>query len=588
MPTPTPHLLAPICPTIRGRRLLSRQASNIHISSPTATLVAMLIALSIQCGCVESLSFTPTPPTVPALRLPMNNAYLGSVHSSDLRPKFVWEPSTAESSGEIRYELQFSTDSTFPASDVTTIETFETSYQPPTALPVSLVAPVGARYFWRVQACLRNSCSDFARPWYANVGRVASDYNGDGYSDLAIGAPLSNAIYPSGGIVYMYYGNQGATLDGEPDAQVGTVDETFPQQQFGTVICNAGDVNADGFSDLLVGIKFLDGGFSARVFLYLGAPINFDVVVDSLFQPDVGTGGYAENLAGAGDLNGDGYDDIVVQHFLYSESVSFAKVYMGAPAGAIDTSADASLSWAGRYSVVRAAGDTNGDGFGDLIVGSGEDMEKGSYAGAAYIYEGGPGKFFDEEPDAKLFGYESMEFFGESVSSAGDFNGDGYSDVMAGIRKTGESGDGRPGRAYIFSGGPGEFDIVVDLTLFGRFGNDQFGRFMDNAGDVNGDGYSDLILGGLESYLFFGGEVGVVDNVSDAKLVSGKTSVFSAGDLNGDGIEDVGVGIGSVDAIGRVELYAGDNGLGFNVSPYSTLTGPEAGDGFGISVALHP
>jgi hypothetical protein len=103
----------------------------------TLPLLALLLT-----GCVDSLAFTPQAPTVPVLRLPMNDAYLGSVHadrSRSLRPKFVWEPSRSASSSFF-YELQLSTDSSF-IRDVDTVETTQTTYQPNTALQVSQPPP---------------------------------------------------------------------------------------------------------------------------------------------------------------------------------------------------------------------------------------------------------------------------------------------------------------------------------------------------------------------------------------------------------------------------------------------------------------
>ncbi len=556
-------------------------------SSPSLQRLALSIFTLLAIGCVEPTTFTPLAPTPPALRLPMNNAYLGSIHSSDLRPKFVWEPSVASSSGDIRYEIQLSTDRTFEGDKIeATI--FEPEFQPDQALPVSLVAPVGARYFWQVRACVRDSCSKYTRPRYANVGRVQKDYNGDGYSDLVISAPASNMIYPRGGLAYLYYGGPGESLDEIPDATIGTMIETRPDLFFGIASSPAGDVNGDGFADLLIGIRASLNGLSQRAYLYLGTPASFDIVVDTAFLPTPSLPGYAKKMAGAGDLNGDGYDDVVVQAFVDEQTTSYAKVYFGAPKGAVDTRPDGNLSWPGRYSVATTAGDVNGDGFADLIIGSGEDMEGGSYYGAAYIFEGGAGDSFDEAFDSKLLGYENREHFGENVASAGDLNGDGFSDVMVGIRKTGESGDGRPGRAYVFFGGAGPFDRMVDLTLQGTSTNDQFGQWMAPAGDVDGDEYDDLVIGGADSYLYFGGPGRSMDIFADATLPGHPTLVFPGGDLNGDGLDDVGVSIASYQVTGRVNLYLGKPDWLLATTPNTTLQGATALEGFGASVASLP
>src|SRR6185503_3426915 len=179
---------------------------------------------------------------------------------------------------------------------------------------------------------------------------------------------------------------------------------------------------------------------------------------------------------------------------------------------------------------VSSAGDVNGDGYGDVIVGA---HQYSSNTGRAYVYYGGPGA--DNVADLTLTGETTSSFFGVFVSSAGDMNGDGYGDLIVGA--FGYSGN--TGRAYVYYGGPSP-DAVADLTLTGGAVGDAFGLSVSSAGDVNGDGYGDVIVGADayssetgRAYVYYGGPG--TDAVADMTL-TGETvnsafgiSVSSAG-----------------------------------------------------------
>ncbi|MBL0108002.1 MAG: FG-GAP repeat protein [Ignavibacteria bacterium] len=150
--------------------------------------------------------------------------------------------------------------------------------------------------------------------------------------------------------------------------------------------------------------------------------------------------------------------------------------------------------------------------------------------------------------DVIMTGETSGNYFGNSVSSAGDVNGDGYTDVIVGSYLYSSN----TGRAYIYFGG-GSMNNVVDLTMTGETTSDFFGKSVSSAGDINGDGYSDVIVGATgyststgRAYIYFGGVS--MDNVADVIMTGEATgdsfgnSVSSAGDINGDGYSDVIVG----------------------------------------------
>jgi hypothetical protein len=210
-------------------------------------------------------------PTVPKPRLPMNGAYVGVMTvPGSLRPKFGWEGSTVQGGASVRYELQYSTDKNFGAAVTTTQMTTATNFQPAADLPnLSTLAPVGARYWWRVRACAGSACSAYSMARYVNVGRVPNDFNGDGFSDLAVVLPGKDA----GGMnevgeARVYFGANSASF---ASTAGWTMTGTSPGSvyRFGFV----GDINADGFADVAVTPQGMLGqSLTSRVFFGTASP----------------------------------------------------------------------------------------------------------------------------------------------------------------------------------------------------------------------------------------------------------------------------------------------------------------------------
>ncbi|MEZ4361143.1 MAG: FG-GAP-like repeat-containing protein [Kofleriaceae bacterium] len=540
----------------------------------THPLLYLAQALAASACSIDSTSYTPEPPTVPAPRLPMNNAYWGSVHTGKLAPRFVWEPSTAKIQDPIRYELQYSTDPTF-AAEVRTVETDETAFQVESSLPVSLTPPVGARYFWRLRSCVRNSCSEYSRPWYVNVGRVIKDYNGDGYSDLAIGAPGSDAVEMNGGRVYVYFGGPGEVVDATPDGVLGTANEIMnPETGFGSVVSYAGDMNGDGFADLIVAVP-AEANRTTWCYLYLGAKGNvFDEIKDLVFQ---GRRFFGWNTKSVGDVDGDGFDDLVIMNNNPGEES--AQLFKGGTV--LDARFDDALSGLSPYSFVEAAGDVNGDGFADILIG--EPQRDVTPTGIVTLYSGTSQRVFDASDAVTIPEHDPLEVFGTTASS-GDVNGDGFSDVVIGILQNGEVGDGRPGRAYVYMGSRERVRVQDEIPLNGVAMHDSFGRSLESGGDVNGDGYADVAVNGdSKTFIFHGGPGAGIDTTPDAILESGASDVRSTMDLNGDGNCDLVVPVFT--PAGRVDIYWGIAGSGIGPNIATTLSGAAADDYFG-SLAL--
>src|SRR5262245_53082712 len=200
---------------------------------------------------------------------------------------------------------------------------------------------------------------------------------------------------------------------------------------------------------------------------------------------------YGRSVAWVGDVNGDGDDDVLVGAFRYPEiqSVGQAYLYFGGPA--MDSVADLVIApppgGSGWFGVsVASAGDFNGDGHPDFIVGA----QQAGAQGKAFIYYGGPS--LDAAPDVTLTGESTgaITAFGASVASAGDVNEDGFDDVIVGAPWY-PGGNNKPGRAYVFFGGA-VAEAVADRVFSGVGFYDQLGSVVGSAGDVNGDGHPDV------------------------------------------------------------------------------------------------
>jgi hypothetical protein len=335
--------------------------------------------------------------------------------------------------------------------------------------------------------------------------------------------------------------------------------------QFGRSVSGAGDVNGDGYADVIVGAWGNDAGGSAsgRAYVYFGGPLA-DAVADLTLTGEAASDQFGFSVSGAGDVNGDGYADVIVgahSNNAGGNASGRAYVYFGGPLA--DAVADLTLTGEAAFNQfgrsVSGAGDVNGDGYADVIVGAWVNDAGGSSAGRAYVYFGGP--LADALADLTLTGAAAGDQFGISVSGAGDVNGDGYADVIVGAYLN-DSGGSDAGRAYVYFGGP-LADAVADLTLTGAAAVDEFGVSVSGAGDVNGDGYADVVVGAWgndagggsagRAYVYFGG---TLPNSTADLIFAGAAgdqlgiSVSDAGDLTGDGLADVIAGAFANDEVG--------------------------------------
>lgn len=371
----------------------------------------------------------------------------------------------------------------------------------------------------------------------------AGDLNNDGFSDFIVGAPYSLSkrgrvyIYSgaTGDLLYTYYGEASGDLFGSLVSSAGDVNgddcddviigatqvSVGPGRayvysgctgqllltivgeahgdRFGKV-ANAGDVNSDGYADVVVGAEENDaGGMNAgRVYVFLGGAGPYPSIIaaadaDYIFTGDALDARFGHPVAGVGDVNHDGYDDIIVgEHGDDAGGTNAGAAYViSVLAG------DTLFTFVGEapgdmFGIWAAgAGDMNGDGYEDLIVGA--DLHAG-WTGRAYVYSGKNGDLL-----YTFSGEASGDRFGFPVAGAGDVNGDGFADaIVSGYLNS--AGDWRSGRAYVFLGGPGPFPINVDAVaadyiFAGKAADDQLGFMLAGAGDVDGDGRDDVIVG---------------------------------------------------------------------------------------------
>ncbi len=419
------------------------------------------------------------------------------------------------------------------------------------------------------------------------------DLDGDGLDDLLVSAPYGGD-YVSSGRSYVVFGkpdHDPVTL-GELESGSGggfAILEGDASEGCGRAVANAGDVNGDGIADILLGEPFADAG--GLVHLVFGKT---DTTPVDLADVDDGTGGLSisstsigsgYSLAGIGDLDADGYGDFFVGSPFVDDLTGGGHVVFGAAdLGAFDLG-DVGAGVRGfvvegelpsTYAGTAAAGlgDINGDGIGDLGIGA---------PGDPYFSEPGTRHSFvvfgkvDEAPlslaslEADEGGFvlvgDSNGAAGHSIHGIGDIDGDGLGDLVIGDPAVGNT----DGRAYVVFGKTDSAPIVLTqlgdagFTIEGEDSWDLVGYSVDGAGDVNGDGIVDVIVGARgagpngdgsgAAYVVYGdpelaaidlGEVAMgiggfaMDGVMEGDLVG--SAVAGAGDINGDGLADVVVG----------------------------------------------
>ena len=355
----------------------------------------------------------------------------------------------------------------------------------------------------------------------------------------------------------------------------------------GGSVADAGDVDGDGFADLILGAP----GACPNGLWRAGSAYVYSGRTGALlwqFDGDAPRTGLGRQVSGAGDVDGDGYSDLLFGAPRWKQpglpTFGTARVHSGRTGTEIlrfeGTSIDGSFPTA-----LSAAGDIDGDSFSDLLIAAaGADPGGNDDAGAVYMYSGGAGTLI-----RRLDGAAAEDYFGSSVAAAGDVDGDGVDDAIIGALGADPNGFPETGSAYVYSGASGALLWQFDGPESGA----RFGTSVSEAGDVDQDGYSDVIIGAPErglndkgSAYVYSGRTGSLIWRFDAERREDwlGASVSGAGDADGDEVPDLLVGAPRphhLDKRGHAQLFSGATG-----GMLREFRGGSNGDRLGISLAL--
>jgi hypothetical protein len=446
---------------------------------------------------------------------------------------------------------------------------------------------------------------------------AAGDINDDGVDDLLIGSNGTDTNGSNSGASYVVFGISGT--DSDNTVELSTLDGSngfvlngvAVGDNTGLSVSAGGDVNNDGIDDLLIGAVGADpnGRTSGASYVVFGSNQGFAASlelstldgINGFVINGVARGDFSgDSVSTAGDVNGDGIDDLLIGAIgAYSASgigTSYV-VFGGSEVGSGGTLELSTLDGSNGFVLngvarddrtgtsVSAAGDVNGDGVDDLLIGADLADPNGRYSGASYVVFGTSGMGSSGTVELSslngnngfvLNGAAIGDGSGVSVSAAGDVNDDGIDDLLIGASGADPNGS-NSGASYVVFGASGVGD-GGSLELSALDGNNGFvlngvaegdlcGRSVNSAGDVNGDGVDDLLIGAFNattntsnsgaSYVVFGSssvggggslELSALDG-NDGFVLNGVArddrsglSVSAAGDVNSDGIDDLMIG----------------------------------------------
>ena len=416
--------------------------------------------------------------------------------------------------------------------------------------------------------------------WLGISVASAGDVNGDGYSDVIVGAPYFDNGQIDEGVAFVYHGSP----SGISTTAAAMVESNQAYANMGNSVATAGDVNGDGFSDVVVGAPRYTNGqiYEGAAYIYHGSATGISTIPAAIVESNQGSATLGYSVASAGDVNGDGYSDIIAGAYGYSNGQAgegAAYIYLGSSTGintTVATIVESNLANSDMGFSVACAGDVNGDGYSDVIVGAMQYTNGQINEGAAYIYHGSS-TGISTSPAIILESNLLNAFLGWSVSSAGDVNGDGYSDVIVGAEGY-SNGQSQEGAAFVYHGSASGINPTAAAIVESNQASARMGNAVSSAGDVNGDGYSDVIVGAYQysngqalegaAFIYLGSPTGISTTAS-AIIESNQVnaylgySVACAGDVNGDGYSDVIAGAYLFDNgqtnEGAAFLYHGDS-----------------------------
>ena len=407
----------------------------------------------------------------------------------------------------------------------------------------------------------------------------AGDVNSDGYADVIVGAPYYDNGQTDEGRAFVFHGSAA----GLSAVANWSAESDQASSLFGISVSTAGDVNGDGYSDVIIGAHFYSNGQAneGRAYAYYGSASGLSITSNWTAENNNANSNFGNSVSTAGDVNGDGFSDVIIGAYNFSSN-GRAYVYYGSASGlSLTSNWNSTISqFAAQFGYsVSTAGDINGDGYSDVIIGAPSYDNGQTNEGRAYVYNGSStGLSLTQSWTTES--NQAGSIFGTCVSSAGDVNGDGYSDVIVGANLY-TNGESNEGKTFVYQGSGSGLPALANWTAESNQADSRYGSSVSSAGDVNGDGYSDILVGAFfydngesdEGNVFeYNGSASGLSLTSNGNLQSNLNSaqfgmsVSSAGDVNGDGYSDVIIGAPSYNngAIvdGAAFVYYGNSATG--------------------------
>ena len=398
----------------------------------------------------------------------------------------------------------------------------------------------------------------------------AGDANGDGVPDFLVGSPNADVLATDGGSVQVISGANGSLLY--------QIDGNGVSDQMGRAVAGAGDVNGDGYDDFVIGIALDDdnGTNSGSALVYSGQ----DGSLLYAFLGENPGDAFGSSVDGAGDVNGDNYDDVIVGapgHDANGPQAGRAQVFSGLNGTVLYTwDGDGAQDSFGQR--VSGAGDTDGDGFADLLVAAPFDDDRANNGGMTRLFSGQTGSV-----RFTLYSAGAGDNFGSDVDGAHDVNGDGFDDFLVGARYD-DTAAFDAGAIVVYSGA----NAAILHQFQGLGPGDEFGQSAALIGDANGDNQAEILVGAHRNDIngsdtgaayLFDGATGLLlysfDGVGTQEEFG--RSVCGVSDVDGDGFNDLIVGARLADTVngttsGRVTVYSGAE-LFLNATPRNAPVG---------------
>ncbi len=412
--------------------------------------------------------------------------------------------------------------------------------------------------------------SDQRSAWYGFSLAAGGDINGDGLPDLIVGVPrFAENGFRSGGFA-VFMGNR----EGLKETPTAIFRGAWRDVRFGDILSGIVDVNGDGLGDLVTAApsSVYPESLDACVFQYHGTADGLQINRATKLCAEMPSHPRAVRVTDAGDLNGDGIQDILVGvgSFVSNSIPIFWPVYGSATGLAWQVT----LPFTIVGSAFASAGDVNGDGFADVIVGRASFDGDDNVRGQATVHYGSPSGLHSTA-GWSVQGSETYQRLGLEVAGIGDVNGDGFGDVAIGAPGLNPKRDGI-GHVLIYFGSRGGLSTSPNWTATAERPSSLFGRSIAGAGDVNGDGCADFVISATylteahnregRVYLYLGSTNGPEQSprlIIDGGLAEAQFgfALARAGDMDGDGLSDFLIGSpyygNSPIQVGRVDLFYG-------------------------------